>query len=88
MRTFEQKRDELFCRNRPEEPLKYWVRERPPAARGERVEHWIVLYGPRGCAYGELPFKFDHWEVARAVANALTEHRPSEEQVTKYLRGR
>ena len=77
---------DLFQRDRPEEPLKYWVRERPPGARGEAVDHWIILYGPRGCSYGKLPFEFDHWEVAKALANALEANRPNEQQIQSYVR--
>ena len=82
----ETKRNELLNRKRPDEPLRFWVRERPAGARGIEVEQWIILYGPRGCSYGQLPFEFEHWEVAQAFANALQDYRPSGRQIADYLR--
>jgi len=78
-------RAELLNRSRPDEPLKFWVRERPPGKRGEAIDHYVVFYGPRSCSYGRLPFKFEHWEVAQAFANSLQANLPDEEQIAEYL---
>lgn len=83
----EEAKAELLNRKWTDEPLRFWIRERPPAARGNEVDHWIILYGPRGCSYGQLPFEIEHWEVAQALANSLTANLPTDEQIDKHLRG-
>jgi hypothetical protein len=60
--------------------MNYWVRERPPG-RLENAEHFVVLYGDKGCSQGVLPFMFDEWEVAQALANALQNNPPTREQI-------
>ena len=81
-------KEELLNRKRPDEPLKFWIRERPAGSRGDKVDHWKIFYGPRGCSYGQLPFEIEHWEVARALANALVANLPTEEQINSHITGR
>lgn len=60
--------------------MNYWVREVPPGAKVGEADHYRLLGGDQHCNQIQDPMQFPTWEMAQAMANALTANPPTDEQ--------
>jgi len=60
--------------------MNYWVREHPPGAHDNEVEHWKLLGGENACNQIPEPMKFPTWDMAQSMANALANNEPTDYQ--------